>query len=149
MWGTDGPAYGRLLDIGVATGSLDDLREARATCDLPILRKDFILDEYQMLEARSAGADAVLLIVAAIDQAALTRLLAFATALWLARSQRTVDDVSWTRAMIPHHSIAIMVSERADIDDPEVKKLSEEIIKTQKEEIAKMKELIHKLENED
>ena len=71
----------------------------------------------------------------------------FALALWLVRSQATVDDVSYMRAMIPHHSIAILTSSRANISDPRVKKLADEIIEAQRREIAEMKALIDALES--
>lgn len=70
----------------------------------------------------------------------------FAGALWLVRSQQTVDQVSYMKAMIPHHSIAIMTSERATIRDPRVRELADGIIQTQREEIAEMKQLIEELE---
>jgi indole-3-glycerol phosphate synthase len=55
-------------------GSLDDLRQVKATVELPVLRKDFIVDEYQVYESAAAGADAILLIVAALDDELLARL---------------------------------------------------------------------------
>ncbi len=70
----------------------------------------------------------------------------FAGALFLVRSQATVGQVSYMRAMIPHHSIAIMTSERAQITDPRVRKLADEIIAAQRREIAEMKYLIADLE---
>lgn len=65
-------------------GSLDDLRAVRAAVSIPVLRKDFIAEEYQILEARAAGADIVLLIVAALDQDTLVRLYEFAHTLGMA-----------------------------------------------------------------
>lgn len=70
----------------------------------------------------------------------------FALSLWLVRSQATVDDVSYMRGMIPHHSIAILTSERARITDPRVRKLADQIIESQRKEIAEMKALIEDLE---
>lgn len=74
--------------------------------------------------------------------------IVFALALWLARSQATVGQVSYMQAMIPHHSIAIMTSERAQISDPRVRKLADEIIDAQRREIAEMRYLIAELEAE-
>ena len=70
----------------------------------------------------------------------------FAGALWLVRSQDTVDDVSYMKAMIPHHSIAIMTSERARIKDPAVRKLADGIIAAQLREIGEMKAMLARLE---
>ena len=72
----------------------------------------------------------------------------FAGALTLVRSQRTVDDVAYMKAMIPHHSIAIMTSERAQIRDPRVRQLADEIIAAQRREIAEMNALIADLERD-
>ncbi|WP_430905757.1 DUF305 domain-containing protein [Maribacter sp. 2-571] len=73
----------------------------------------------------------------------------FGTALGLVRLQAPiVGDILWMKAMIPHHSIAILTSGRADIQDPEVKKLADDIIKAQKREIEEMKAMIQRLENE-
>jgi Domain of unknown function (DUF305) len=75
--------------------------------------------------------------------------LIFAVSLWLVRSQATVDDTSWMKAMIPHHSIAILTSERANISDPRVQELADKIIKAQRKEIAEMKKLIKELEKDE
>lgn len=74
---------------------------------------------------------------------------AFSLSLWLVRSQATVDDVDYLKAMIPHHSIAIMTSKRAQITDPRVRKLADEIIAAQEREIAEMKYLAADLEARD
>lgn len=75
-----------------------------------------------------------------------TGVAVFAGALWLVRSQETVDDLSYMKAMIPHHSIAIMTSERAHIRDPRVRELADRIIEAQVREIGEMKALITDLE---
>lgn len=72
----------------------------------------------------------------------------FGAALLLVRSQVTVQDASYMRAMIPHHSIAILTSERARISDPRVRRLADEIIETQRREIAEMKTLIESIESQ-
>jgi uncharacterized protein (DUF305 family) len=73
----------------------------------------------------------------------------FLAALGLVRIQAPIiGDVLWMKAMIPHHSIAILTSERADIQDPEVKQLAEDIIKAQRMEIEEMKQMIERLEAE-
>jgi len=66
----------------------------------------------------------------------------FLIALFLVRSQTTVQDSSWMKAMIPHHSIAILTSSRAEIDDVRVRQLADDIIKAQEREIAEMEWLI-------
>ena len=72
--------------------------------------------------------------------------IVFAVALLLVRSQMTVEDVSWMKAMIPHHSIAILTSERAHITDPRVRQLADGIIEAQRREIGERKALIEDLE---
>lgn len=66
----------------------------------------------------------------------------FAISLWLVRSQETVSDVAYMKAMIPHHSIAVLTSERAHIRDPRVRKLADGIIEAQVREIGEMERLI-------
>lgn len=71
---------------------------------------------------------------------------AFVLSLWLVRSQETVEDLAWMKAMIPHHSIAILTSERADISDPRVRDLADSIIDAQRNEIEEMKRYIADIE---
>ncbi len=73
-------------------------------------------------------------------------LIVFAGALYLVRSQAIVGEVAYMRAMIPHHSIAILTSRRAQIADPRVRKLADEIIEAQVREIREMNDLIAELE---
>ena len=80
-------------------GSLDDLRAVRARVAVPLLRKDFIANEYQILEARAAGADIVLLIVAGLDQATLLRLKRFAEELGMTAFIETHDQDEVLRAL--------------------------------------------------
>lgn len=75
-------------------------------------------------------------------------IILFFGALTLVRIQKPiVGDILWLKAMIPHHSIAILTSSRADIKDPEVKKLAEDIIKAQEREIKEMKAMIKRLQS--
>lgn len=70
----------------------------------------------------------------------------FAVGIWGVRSQATVNQVDWMKAMIPHHSIAILTSTRADIEDPRVRQLADDIIEAQKREIKEMQALVEELE---
>jgi indole-3-glycerol phosphate synthase len=73
-----------LTDAEFFQGSLDDLRTARAVCALPVLRKDFVIDAYQVFESRAAGADCILLIAAALELAQMQELEGVARELGLA-----------------------------------------------------------------
>lgn len=77
-------------------GSLDDLRQVKAVVDLPVLRKDFIVDEYQVYESAAAGADAILLIVAVLDDEELLRL------------RRLAEDELYMDALVEVHTSAEM-----------------------------------------
>jgi FlaA1/EpsC-like NDP-sugar epimerase len=60
--------------------------------------------------------------------------IVFASSLYMVRSQASVDQLDWMKAMIPHHSIAILTSERAGLDDPRVRALADEIVATQRQD---------------
>lgn len=73
--------------------------------------------------------------------------IVFFGTLYLLRTQTPINDVQYMKAMIPHHSSAIMTSSNATFKDPEVKKLAQDIIEAQEREIAQMKQMIERLEN--
>ena len=73
--------------------------------------------------------------------------ITFFGTLFLLRTQTPISDVQWMKAMIPHHSSAIMTSSNATFKDPEVQKLANDIIEAQEKEIKQMKEMINRLEN--
>ena len=88
-----------LTEPGFFDGSLADLAAVRAAVNTPLLRKDFIVDDYQLLESRAAGADAILLIVAALDDRALAALSDSARALQLAALVEVHDRAECSRAL--------------------------------------------------
>jgi indole-3-glycerol phosphate synthase len=87
-------------------GSLDDLAAVAAAVPLPVLRKDFVVDPYQVWEARAAGAAAVLLIVAALPQPDLEHLLAVAAMAGLDALVEVHDEAEATRAVVAHERAA-------------------------------------------
>ena len=102
-----------------------------STCVMAVVMLLFML---QMLKNKKANISIVLVSI-----------LIFAGSFFLMRNQTTINEVDYMQGMIPHHSIAILTSERADIEDPRVRKLADDIIKAQKKEIKEMKELIEEL----
>jgi indole-3-glycerol phosphate synthase len=87
---TDGPSFG---------GSLDDLEKVRASISLPVLRKDFMIDPVQVLEARAAGADAILIIMGAVDDALAGELHATADGLGMSVLLEAHDEAEFIRAL--------------------------------------------------
>ena len=88
-----------LTDKQFFQGSVDYLKQARASCDLPVLRKDFMVDAYQVYEARAMGADAVLLIAACLDDAQMADLEAIARSLDMAVLVEVHDRAELERAL--------------------------------------------------
>ena len=88
-----------LTDRQFFQGSIDHLKQARASCDLPVLRKDFMIDPYQVYEARAIGADCILLIAAALSDAQMTELEAVAHSLDMAVLVEVHDGAELQRAL--------------------------------------------------
>ncbi len=88
-----------LTDRQFFQGGIDDLKQARASCDLPVLRKDFMVDAYQIYESRAAGADCILLIAACLDDAQLRDLEALALSLSMAVLVEVHDGAELDRAL--------------------------------------------------
>jgi indole-3-glycerol phosphate synthase len=88
-----------LTDQQFFQGSIDYLKQARASCDLPVLRKDFMVDAYQVYEARAMGADCILLIAACLDDAQMQSLEALAMSLDMAVLVEVHDGAELQRAL--------------------------------------------------
>ncbi len=88
-----------LTDIDFFQGSDEYLQQARGACTLPVLRKDFVIDPYQVYEARALGADCILLIVSALEDAQLAELLALAHELGMDALVEVHDQTELTRAL--------------------------------------------------
>ena len=88
-----------LTDAQFFRGSADHLKQARASCHLPVLRKDFMVDAYQIFESRAMGADAVLLIAACLDDAQMKDLEAIASSLYMAVLVEVHDQAELERAL--------------------------------------------------
>jgi len=88
-----------LTDRQFFQGGIDHLKQARASCDLPVLRKDFIIDAYQVYEARSIGADAILLIAACLEDAQMREFEAIAAGLGMAVLVEVHDGAELERAL--------------------------------------------------
>jgi indole-3-glycerol phosphate synthase len=88
-----------LTDKDFFQGSVDYLKQARASCDLPVLRKDFMVDAYQVYEARAMGADCILLIAACLDDAHMSELEAIARSLDMAVLVEVHDEEELQRAL--------------------------------------------------